>query len=568
MFASALSRLWHACLAMVGHRRSLVAVVVAVGAGLVPGGEVAAGVTGSVTASPTTIAPGASSTVRVTATVTAGTLPGEVDISVSEGADAVGRVTITDVAVVQGSLSCERIFDVLFGCVWSNAAVGDTVAFDVTATASSDAGGPFVFSASWLNQQGLSVGGIGGDSGEDIIVVAPTSTALVSSLNPALSGEPVTFTATVSAAAAPVAAGMVTFTDETTVTTLGTVDVDGSGQASLTTSTLTTGAHQIVATFNGTAALEASVSGPITQQIDAPQADLSITKTDGVATATAGGPVTYTVTASNVGPDNAAGATIADTFPSELTDVTWTCVGAGAGSCTTAGSGDIDDTVDLPAGGSVTYTVSAMVASSATGELANTATVAAPAGVTDPDPADNSATDTDTIVATPPTSTSTTTTTTEPPTTTEQPTTTTTTTSTTTSTTSTTPTTTTSSTLPTQVDTATALTSSPNPSTLGQAVTFTATVTLADSGRPVGFRGRAAPRQVPGSDAGTLTISDGDVVLGVVAVEDGQATLTTSSLTVGRHTITAAFSGTATAAPSNVTIVQQVNQPAALPATR
>jgi hypothetical protein len=102
----------------------------------------------------------------------------------------------------------------------------------------------------------------------------------------------------------------------------------------------------------------------------------------------------------------------------------------------------------------------------------------------------------------------------------------------------------------------------------GQAGDITATVTFADGGGPVGFRGHAAPRQVPGPDGGTPTISDGDVVLGVVAVEDGQGTLTTSSLTVGRHTIVAAFSGTATAAPSSVTIVQQVNEPAALPATR
>jgi Bacterial Ig-like domain (group 3) len=65
-----------------------------------------------------------------------------------------------------------------------------------------------------------------------------------------------------------------------------------------------------------------------------------------------------------------------------------------------------------------------------------------------------------------------------------------------------------------------------------------------------------------------LTISDGDVVLATVAVEDGQAAFTTSSLSVGTHTITAAFSGTAAAAPSSVTVVQQVNEPAALPATR
>ena len=41
----------------------------------------------------------------------------------------------------------------------------------------------------------------------------------------------------------------------------------------------------------------------------------AITKTDGVTTATPGGSVTYTITASNAGPNNAPGATVADTFP-------------------------------------------------------------------------------------------------------------------------------------------------------------------------------------------------------------------------------------------------------------
>ena len=89
-------------------------------------------------------------------------------------------------------------------------------------------------------------------------------------------------------------------------------------------------------------------------------ADLAITKTDGVTTATPGGSVTYTITASNAGPDVATGATVADTFPAVLT-CTWTCVGAGGGTCTAAGSGNINDTVNLPAGGSVTYTASCTI---------------------------------------------------------------------------------------------------------------------------------------------------------------------------------------------------------------
>ncbi|QIL71021.1 DUF11 domain-containing protein [Diaphorobacter sp. HDW4B] len=131
-----------------------------------------------------------------------------------------------------------------------------------------------------------------------------------------------------------------------------------------------------------------------------PRADLSITKTDGVTTATAGGSVTYTITASNAGPSNAIGATVADTFPASLT-ATWTCVGAGGGTCTASGSGNINDTVNIPAGGSVTYTASATLSAAATGSLSNTAAVAAPAGVTDPNPGNNSATDTDTIFAAP-----------------------------------------------------------------------------------------------------------------------------------------------------------------------
>src|SRR4051794_36243792 len=129
-----------------------------------------------------------------------------------------------------------------------------------------------------------------------------------------------------------------------------------------------------------------------------PQANLGITKTDGVTTATAGGSVTYSITASNAGPSNAPGSSVADTFPASLT-CTWTCVGAGGGTCTASGSGNIGDTVNLPAGGSVTYTASCTISASATGTLSNTSTVAAPGGVTDPTPGNNSATDSDTLAA-------------------------------------------------------------------------------------------------------------------------------------------------------------------------
>src|SRR5438105_10935385 len=51
----------------------------------------------------------------------------------------------------------------------------------------------------------------------------------------------------------------------------------------------------------------------------------------------------------------------------------------------------------LPTAGRATFTVNASVAGSARGTIANTATIAAPVGATDPTPGNNSATDTDTV---------------------------------------------------------------------------------------------------------------------------------------------------------------------------
>ncbi|MCZ7651960.1 MAG: proprotein convertase P-domain-containing protein [Thermoanaerobaculia bacterium] len=124
-------------------------------------------------------------------------------------------------------------------------------------------------------------------------------------------------------------------------------------------------------------------------------ADLSITKTDGVATAVPGTNTTYTIVASNAGPDPVTGASVADIFPAACTSVSWTCVGAGGGTCTAAGAGNLNDAVNLPPGASVTYTAICTISPAATGNLANTATVAS--AVTDPNPANNAATDTDTL---------------------------------------------------------------------------------------------------------------------------------------------------------------------------
>jgi len=132
--------------------------------------------------------------------------------------------------------------------------------------------------------------------------------------------------------------------------------------------------------------------------LTAQDVDLSITKSDGVATAAPGGSVVYTITASNAGPDTVFDALVVDPFPASLT-CSWDCVGSVGNTCAASGSGDIiDATVDLLVGGSVTYTATCAVDPAATGTLANTASILAPGTAVEADVFDNSATDSDTIV--------------------------------------------------------------------------------------------------------------------------------------------------------------------------
>jgi uncharacterized repeat protein (TIGR01451 family) len=128
-----------------------------------------------------------------------------------------------------------------------------------------------------------------------------------------------------------------------------------------------------------------------------PQADLAIANTDGKTTAVAGGPVTYTLTVTNNGPSNTSGVTVSDLFPTTLSGVTWTCTASAGSHCTASGLGQILDTIDLAAGGTAVYTATGTLDPGASQSLDNTATVTAPAGVTDPTPGNNTATDSDTL---------------------------------------------------------------------------------------------------------------------------------------------------------------------------
>jgi uncharacterized repeat protein (TIGR01451 family) len=119
-------------------------------------------------------------------------------------------------------------------------------------------------------------------------------------------------------------------------------------------------------------------------------ADLAISQTGSTSKILPGDSLTHTITATNNGPDDVVNAIVADSMPVGLNAISWTCIGAGGGTCTASGSGSINDTVNLPAGATVTYTVQAEVAPGIGGSLTNTATITTPIGTTDPTPGNNS----------------------------------------------------------------------------------------------------------------------------------------------------------------------------------
>ena len=130
-------------------------------------------------------------------------------------------------------------------------------------------------------------------------------------------------------------------------------------------------------------------------------ADLQITKTDNATDYAGGISIQYSIVVSNAGPGNVTGATVADTLtlnPNLTGVVSWTCTASAGASCTASGAGDINDTVNLVVGSSVSYTVNATSVAAPASNLVNTATVGAPVGITELNPLNNSATDTDQLV--------------------------------------------------------------------------------------------------------------------------------------------------------------------------
>jgi hypothetical protein len=390
---------------------------------------------------------------------------------------------------------------------------------------------------------------------------AGTTTALVSSANPAVFGQSVTFTATV-AAVAPGSAtptGSVTFMDGGTP--LGTGTLTG-GVATLSTASLGVAGNAITAAYGGDGNFTASTSTVLSQAVN--QDSTSITLGSSVNPAVFGQPVTFTATVTANAPGAGTptgtisfvqGSTTLDTESlSTGTTVSFTTPALAVGSATITAvyggdpsfltsSASTTETINqastattLFASPSVTtsgetVTLTAVVTAVAPGAGTPTGSVQFFVGTTSlgtsslsggnavittttlPLGTDSLTAqylgDADFMVST-------------------------------------------SSTVsvtinPSGHSTTTTLSSSANPSVFGQSVTFTATIASSSSGTPTG----------------TVTFFDGSMPLGTATLSSKKASLKTTAVPIDTQSITAVYSGDATFAPSTSTVLTQtVNQDA------
>jgi large repetitive protein len=121
-----------------------------------------------------------------------------------------------------------------------------------------------------------------------------------------------------------------------------------------------------------------------------PYADLTISKTDGKTTVNPGDTINYTITVTNNGPSTVTSVKVTDNIPADLSNISWNASTGSYNSTTGAWTG-----LNLATGQNITLTLSGKLSNTPAPVLKNTATVAPPTGVTDPNLENNSSTDSD-----------------------------------------------------------------------------------------------------------------------------------------------------------------------------
>lgn len=186
---------------------------------------------------------------------------GYANVTTSDGSTPAGTITFYDGAVN----ICQLPVSPMSSCPASTGADFAVGSHSLTAVYSGDA----THSGASSNAVVISV------------LANPTGVSLVSSANPATAGQPVTLTATAAGSYA-MPTGSVTFLDGGTA--LGTAALNSSGVATLTTSSLAAGSHNLTASYAGDGGSSASTSPVLAETVN----PAAVQSTGGFSIAVAG----------------------------------------------------------------------------------------------------------------------------------------------------------------------------------------------------------------------------------------------------------------------------------------
>ena len=118
--------------------------------------------------------------------------------------------------------------------------------------------------------------------------------------------------------------------------------------------------------------------------------DLAIAKTSSLEVLEPGAPVDYEIAVTNLSAVTVSGVRVVDTPPPALLNVSWACQAPAGSACPAAGSGEIDDLIDVGPGDTVVFTMVATTVADFRGVVVNMAEVTAPAGEIEDEVGNNS----------------------------------------------------------------------------------------------------------------------------------------------------------------------------------
>ena len=195
------------------------------------------------------------------------------------------------------------------------------------------------------------------------VIGLASTTTVASALNPSVFGQSVTFTGTVTGVAGT-PTGTVTFKDG--ATTLGTGTLNGSGQATFATASLSGGTHAITAVYAGDGTYVGSTSTALTQTVN--KADSTTALSSSADPICTGQPVTFTAIVNAVAP-GAGTPTGTVTFKDGAATLGSSTLSTGQATFTTSSLASGNHTISATYNGSTNFnsSTSPLLAQSITG---------------------------------------------------------------------------------------------------------------------------------------------------------------------------------------------------------